>query len=295
MLSDYSRRIRNSENNCLIRIQSTKELMSPLYLREVETTNPSTITTAQLSSFGTSALQVKSASGPARASYCDLIRRLCILQTSSVADRLAGLRYGWRFKLMTTIAIASTDQHLEEILALQRRFHTRSLSAEVQSIEGFVYAEHTLPLLRRMAAQSPQAIALSEGHVVGYCLSLPFSLQAEVPALVPMFEQFRRCVYRGQPLLDYRLVVGGQVCVDREHRGQGLLARLYEQIRVSVGRGCDLCVTEIATRNQVSVRAHERMGFEIINTYNDAGEKWVIVAWDLSRPAILERSVTSTS
>ena len=195
---------------------------------------------------------------------------------------------------MTAIAIASTDQHLEEILALQRRYHTLSLPAEVQSVEGFVFAEHTLPLLRRMAAQSPQAIALSEGRVVGYCLSLPLSLQAEVPALVPMFEQFRRCVYRGKPLLDYRLVVGGQVCVDREHRGQGLLARLYEQIRVSVGQGRDLCVTEIATRNQVSVRAHERMGFEVISNYSDAGEEWVIVAWDLSRPAVLERGLTSS-
>lgn len=195
---------------------------------------------------------------------------------------------------MTAIAIASTDQHLEEILALQRRYHTLALPAEVQSVEGFVFAEHTLPLLRRMAAQSPQAIALSEGRVVGYCLSLPLSLQAEVPALVPMFEQFRRCVYRGKPLLDYRLVVGGQVCVDREHRGQGLLARLYEQIRVSVGQGRDLCVTEIATRNQVSVRAHERMGFEVISNYSDAGEEWVIVAWDLSRPAVLERGLTSS-
>lgn len=195
---------------------------------------------------------------------------------------------------MTAITIASTDQHLQEILALQRRYHTRALPAEVQSIEGFVYAEHTLPLLKRMAAQSPQAIALSEGHVVGYCLSLPFSLQAEVPALVPMFEQFRRCVYRSKPLLDYRLVVGGQVCVDRDHRGQGLLARLYGQLRVSLGQARDLCVTEIATRNQVSVRAHERMGFEIISTYTDAGEEWVIVAWDLSRQAVFESGLTST-
>ena len=190
---------------------------------------------------------------------------------------------------MTAITIASTDQHLEEILALQRLYHTRSLSAEVQSVEGFVFAEHTLPLLRHMAAQSPQAIALSEGHVVGYCLSLPMSLQAEVPSLAPMFEQFRRCVYRGKPLTAYRLAVGGQVCVDREHRGQGLLARLYEQLRVSLGQGFDLCVTEIATRNVVSVRAHERMGFEIISRYSDPLEEWVIVAWDLSHPAVIER------
>jgi GNAT superfamily N-acetyltransferase len=188
---------------------------------------------------------------------------------------------------MTTTAIASTDRHLEEILALQRRYHARSVSAEVQAVEGFVFAEHTLPLLRRMAAQSPQAIALSGGHVVGYCLSLPLSLQTELPSLAPMFEQFEACEYRGKPLSAYRYAVGGQVCVDREHRGKGLLARLYEQLRVSLGEDFDLCVTEIATRNRVSVRAHERMGFETISTYTDMHEEWVIVAWDLTRPAVL--------
>jgi GNAT superfamily N-acetyltransferase len=189
-------------------------------------------------------------------------------------------------KRMTEITIASTDQHLEQILELQRRYHASAVSAEVQSVEGFVFVEHTLPLLRRMAAESPQAIALSEGRVVGYCLSLPLSLQVEVPVLGPMFEQFRRCVYRGKPLSAYRFVVGGQVCVDREHRGKGLLARLYEQIRLSLGQSCDLCVTEIATRNRVSVRAHEKMGFEIISAYSEPREEWVIVAWDLTHPRI---------
>ena len=91
---------------------------------------------------------------------------------------------------MIVIAVASTDQHLEEILVLQRRYHARAMPAEMQSVEGFVFAEHTLPLLRRMAALLPQAVALSDGHVVGYCLSLPLSLQTELPRLAPMFEQF---------------------------------------------------------------------------------------------------------
>ena len=188
---------------------------------------------------------------------------------------------------MIAITVASTDRHYEEILELQRRYHVLTVAPEVADREGFVFAEHTVPLLRRMAAQSPQAIALSEGRVVGYCLTLPHSLRAEVPSLLPMFEQFERCVYRGKPLTSCRFVVGGQVCVDREHRGKGLLARLYDQIRVSVGQRGDVCVTEIATRNRVSIRAHEKMGFEIISHYSDPREEWVIVAWDLSRPAVV--------
>ena len=140
-----------------------------------------------------------------------------------------------------------------------------------------------------MAAQAPQAIAVADGRVVGYCLSMPLSLQDELPSLRPMFDQFGSCFYRQRPLCDYRFIVGGQVCVDRPYRGKGLLARLYEQLRLSLPFPCDLCVTEIATRNVVSVRAHQKMGFESVATYSDDQEEWVIVAWDLSRPAVALR------
>jgi hypothetical protein len=84
---------------------------------------------------------------------------------------------------MITVTTASTDEQLRQILGLQRRYHVRAVPPQRQSIEGFVFAEHTLPLLQRMAALSPQAIAMSGGHVVGYCLSLPLSLQQELPSL----------------------------------------------------------------------------------------------------------------
>src|SRR5687767_2451108 len=100
---------------------------------------------------------------------------------------------------MTTITTATTDAHLEGILALQRRNHVNAVSGEVQDREGFVFVEHTLPMLQRLTTASPQAIALHEGRVVGYCLSMLPSLHHEVPILAPMFGQFERCTMRGRP------------------------------------------------------------------------------------------------
>jgi GNAT superfamily N-acetyltransferase len=180
------------------------------------------------------------------------------------------------------ITHASTDEHLGQILALQRRYHLNATPAETQAAEGFVYAEHTLPLLQRMAAASPQAIALADDRVVGYCLSLPPSLSAEVPALVPMFAQLDRFRFRGKPLTAHRFFVGGQVCVDREQRGQGLLQRLYQHLGERLAPTYELCVTEISSRNVVSLRAHEKMGFERVASYTDEHETWIVVAWDLT-------------
>lgn len=183
------------------------------------------------------------------------------------------------------VTIAASDAQLEQILALQRRYTRQALTAAEQDAEGFVFVEHTLPLLRRMAAELPQAIAMDAGRVVGYCLSLAPALRPDVPSLEPMFTQFERCSYGGRPLARHRFYVGGQVCVDRPYRGRGLLRRLYEAARDALPAPHDLCVTEVATRNAVSVRAHERVGFRPISTYSDGYEEWVVVAWPLGDTA----------
>lgn len=76
-------------------------------------------------------------------------------------------------------------------------------------------------------------------------------------------------------------MVGGQVCVDKDCRGQGLLRRLYHETRKRLPPEYQLCVTEIAARNVPSLKAHEKMGFEAVSTYHDGKEHWIVVVWDL--------------
>lgn len=59
--------------------------------------------------------------------------------------------------------------------------------------------------------------------------------------------------------------------------------KLYRQARRSLPAPFDLCITETAARNRVSLRAHEKVGFQPLLNYADAGEDWVVVAWDLAR------------
>ncbi|HEX7326273.1 MAG TPA: GNAT family N-acetyltransferase [Rhodanobacteraceae bacterium] len=160
------------------------------------------------------------------------------------------------------------------------------LTKEVQDREGFVFARHSLPLLQRMAAELPQVVAVADDRVVGYCLCMPLRFRDVIPSLVPMFEQFARCTYHGRRLDAFRFFVGGQVCVDRAYRGRRLLARLYRHARASLPAPYYLCVTEIASRNRVSLHAHAAMGFETMATYSGAKETWTIVAWNLAQPTV---------
>jgi GNAT superfamily N-acetyltransferase len=176
--------------------------------------------------------------------------------------------------------VASEEQHFEQILRLQRQNLFSAISEEEQAQQGFVFAEHTVPLLRMMASQLPQVIALSDDRVVGYNLALPVSMRNDIPRLVPMFIEFERSQYKGKPLSTYKYVIGGQVCVDKDFRGQGLLSKLYNETRKRVIPEHQFCVTEVSERNVVSLKAHLKMGFETINTYHDGKEHWQILLWD---------------
>lgn len=183
------------------------------------------------------------------------------------------------------LQLALTDADFTGIVDLQRRNLRQALTPQEQDAGGFVYLQHGVPLLRHMASRLPQAIAVADGRVVGYCLALAPELRAQMPDLEPMFVQFARCRYRGAPLSSHRFFVGGQVCVDRAYRGRGLAAQLYRQVRRSLPAPYEVCITEIAARNRASLASHENMGFQRILDYSDGQEDWVVVAWDLAGPA----------
>jgi hypothetical protein len=184
--------------------------------------------------------------------------------------------------------IASTDQQFEQILQLQRQNLFSELTAEQQKQQGFVFAEHTVPLLKRMADELPQVIAVSDGKVVGYNLAMPVSMKKDISSLVPMFTEFERTQYQGKPLSAYRYIVGGQVCVHKDFRGHGLLGKLYNETRKKVIPEFDLCVTEVAARNNAGINAHQKMGFEVVGTYHDGKELWKVVLWDFKKPALAD-------
>lgn len=178
-----------------------------------------------------------------------------------------------------TVEIAGSTAHLEEILALQKKNHFSAFSTREQEENGFVFAAHNLPLLQLMAARLPQVVALSEGKVVGYSLAMTADMQHEIPSLAPMFEEFKKWTFEGKPLLDYKFVVGGQVCVDERFRGRGLIRELYHKTKEAVGATYELCITEISVRNNKSLKAHQKLGFQIIGTYHDGAETWNLVVW----------------
>ena len=171
----------------------------------------------------------------------------------------------------------SGDEVLQEILDLQRANLARNLEPGEIAAQGFVTVEHTLEALRRMHAQAPSIVARESGALAGYALVMPPGCRPFVPLLEPMFQRLDGLGFR-----DRRYYVMGQICVARPWRGRGVFDLLYQAHRQHLRDRYDCSITEVATRNTRSMRAHLKVGFVEIERYRDATDEWSLLSWDWS-------------
>ncbi|WP_345239449.1 GNAT family N-acetyltransferase [Nibrella saemangeumensis] len=181
---------------------------------------------------------------------------------------------------MIRYTTAATDDDLQQILALQQQNLAKIITPEQQQEQGFVTVVHTLPLLQQMNAAAPQIIAKDGDQLAGYALVMPTSFRSFIPVLQPMFDLLDTLEYDGQLVGSYSYYVMGQICVVEKYRGQGVFDGLYQYHRDRLSADFDLCVTEVATRNTRSLRAHQRVGFTSIAEYEDETDRWCVIVWD---------------
>jgi ribosomal protein S18 acetylase RimI-like enzyme len=175
---------------------------------------------------------------------------------------------------------AESREELEGILALQRSNLPKNISAAEKAEQGFVTVNHSFEQLAEMNAIAPHLIAKDGKQVVGYILAMTKASKALVPVLVPMFNQFDRVDFGGKPVADFNYLVIGQICVDKNHRGQGIFDRMYAAYGELFSERFDFAITEIAVSNIRSIKAHQRVGFEVIHEFSDETEDWAIVTLD---------------
>jgi Acetyltransferase (GNAT) family len=180
---------------------------------------------------------------------------------------------------MLSLTTVETTAELQQILALQKQNLAQNLNEVEIETQGFVTMIHDIEVLQQMHNLAPSVIAKEKQDVVGYALVMLKECRELFPPLEPMFKNLDAIEYNHRPLVDYNFYIMGQVCIDKKFRRTGLFDQLYQKHKEIYGGKFDFIITEVSTRNQRSLRAHQRVGFEIINTYRDELDEWAVVLW----------------
>lgn len=182
---------------------------------------------------------------------------------------------------MIEYTIADTTADLHGILALQKANLPDALSKEEIMSQGFLTVKHSFQILEKMNALEQHVIAKDGDRVIAYLLAMTTASKPDIPVLFPMFEVFDRVSFRGKLISSYHYLVVGQVCVDKQFRGQGVLDHCYVAYKNRFKDKYDFAITVIDASNQRSLRAHLKSGFKDIHRYfTDDGKEWSLVIWD---------------
>ena len=184
---------------------------------------------------------------------------------------------------MLSIRSAASTQDLENILALQGENMRAGLSAKEIKEQGFITVRHSLEQLQAMQERVPQILAVDGDRLGGFALVMPRELKKRIPVLVPMFDMLDTLHYQGNAVKDLRYYVMGQICVGKDYRGQGVFRQLYQAHRAQLSQDFDYCITEVSTSNMRSMRAHQKIGFQVLHTFTDELDEWNIVLWDWTK------------
>lgn len=176
--------------------------------------------------------------------------------------------------------VVSTEKELQQIQRLNQQNLKTNISAEEQKLEGFVSWTYSLELLKKMHSQAPSIIVKDGNEVVAYALVTLIEACDFHQDLQAMILNLSSVHYMGKPLMQYRFYLMGQICIQKEYRGEGVFDLLYKQHKTVYSEKFELLVTEISAANKRSLRAHEKLGFENIHTYNDGNDEWIVVVWN---------------
>lgn len=181
---------------------------------------------------------------------------------------------------MIQFTTVSTTNEIHQILDLQYANLPKSISASEAKEQGFVTVHHNYEILSAMNEKFPHVIAKINNQVIGYTLVMLPEFGNKIPVLISLFDKINQLSYKGEILKESSYFVMGQVCIDKQYRSQGVFTGLYRQMKKEMSSHFRYIITEIATRNTRSIRAHEKVGFKTIHIFSTSEEEWAIVAWN---------------
>jgi hypothetical protein len=170
------------------------------------------------------------------------------------------------------VRLHKSDDDLQQILHLQKRNHKDFITPKQAEKEGYVTVRHSLESLKAICGNDGHVIAMDGGHVIGYALTMHSYYAEHIPVLQEMMDQIRTLIG------DIEFLIVGQLCVDINWRGKGVVAVMYDHMKNMFGDAYPGIYTEIALDNPRSMRSHIKCGFQVMKSYhNQNGKQWNIV------------------
>ncbi|UOG73128.1 GNAT family acetyltransferase [Hymenobacter tibetensis] len=181
------------------------------------------------------------------------------------------------------LTIAGLDD-IAGVLNLHKKYQVDTILEEDKK-DGFVTTSFTREQLTKLIEEEQGLfIATQDGAVIAYVMSASWQFWSGWPIFSYMTDRLPTLKYAGHTLSAHNSYQYGPICVDKAHRGSGLLEAIFDFAREKMATRYPVLVTFINMINARSYAAHtQKLGLEVIAEFEFNNNQYFELAYDTSK------------
>ncbi|UOQ64652.1 GNAT family N-acetyltransferase [Hymenobacter volaticus] len=181
------------------------------------------------------------------------------------------------------LKVARLDD-IEGVLNLHKKYQLDTILEEDKK-DGFVTTSFTREQLTKLIEEEQGLfIAVQDEAVIAYIMSASWQFWSVWPIFSYMIERLPTLEYAGYKLDAYNSYQYGPICVDKAHRGSGLLEAIFDFAREQMSTKYPVLVTFINKINARSYAAHtQKLGLEVIAEFEFNNNQYFELAYETSK------------
>ncbi len=181
------------------------------------------------------------------------------------------------------LAVANLED-IEGVLALQELYLVSNLSEEEKKF-GFVTTPFTIEQLTEVINQGGLFLAKDGDRIIAYIFAAGWDFFSQWPIFSYMITLFPDLNFSNFDINTTNSFQYGPICIDKKYRGQGLINKLFEFMRIHMLKKYPLSLTFINKTNIPSTKAHtEKLQWTIISDFEFNNNNYYILAYDMKEP-----------
>ncbi len=148
--------------------------------------------------------------------------------------------------------------------------------------QGFLSAQMSLSQVEHFANELGIVVAVEQGEVAGF-LNLSFAAGDRQPPIIKqMVSHFHELRFQSRPMAEYQMFLYGPVCINSAYRGQGILRKMFDQMKVELLGKYDLGIAFVAENNPHSLAVHlSGLGMTEIGQFEFKQNNYHILAFSI--------------